>query len=43
MGRDKKVHAGRMRLVVPKRIGNVVVRDDVPEAVIRNAINAVLD
>ena len=30
MGFDKKVTAGRLRLVLPDRIGHVVLRDDVP-------------
>jgi 3-dehydroquinate synthase len=35
---DKKVKAGRLRFVLPVRIGQVVLRDDVPEAVIRDSI-----
>lgn len=33
--RDKKVLAGRIRWVLPTAIGSVVVRDDVPETVVR--------
>jgi 3-dehydroquinate synthase len=36
--RDKKVQAGRVRWVLPTTLGSVVVRDDVPEAVVRAAI-----
>jgi 3-dehydroquinate synthase len=35
---DKKAQAGRLRLVLPDRIGHVVVRDDVPDAVVRGAV-----
>jgi len=33
--RDKKVLAGRIRWVLPTALGSVVVRDDVPEALVR--------
>lgn len=33
--RDKKVRAGRIRWVLPTAFGNVVVRDDVPEELVR--------
>ncbi len=36
--RDKKVQAKRVRWVLPTGIGSVVVRDDVPEAVVRAVI-----
>lgn len=36
--RDKKVQARRVRWVLPTAIGSVVVRDDVPEAVVRAAL-----
>ncbi|GAB4445759.1 MAG: 3-dehydroquinate synthase [Chloroflexi bacterium OHK40] len=39
--RDKKVRAGRIRWVLPTALGHVVVRDDVPEAVVRSALQAV--
>jgi 3-dehydroquinate synthase len=35
---DKKVRAGKVRFILPDRIGHVVIRDDVPEAVVRDAI-----
>ncbi|HEX8322464.1 MAG TPA: 3-dehydroquinate synthase family protein, partial [Tepidisphaeraceae bacterium] len=35
---DKKVKAGRLRFVLPDRIGHVVIRDDVPADVVRDAI-----
>jgi 3-dehydroquinate synthase len=35
---DKKVKAGKLRLVLPDRIGHVVIRDDVPADVVREAI-----
>ncbi len=31
MKKDKKVRSGRIRLVLPKKIGEVEIRDDVPE------------
>ena len=39
MGRDKKKKAGRIRFVLPVRIGKVVVREDVPAALVRKIIN----
>jgi 3-dehydroquinate synthase len=36
--RDKKVQAKRVRWVLPTGIGSVVVRDDVPEALVRAVI-----
>jgi 3-dehydroquinate synthase len=36
--RDKKVQAGRVRWVLPTAIGSVVVRDDVPEELVRAVI-----
>jgi 3-dehydroquinate synthase len=38
--RDKKVRSKRVRWVLPTAIGRVVVRDDVPEAVVRAAMQA---
>ncbi|CAB1369789.1 3-dehydroquinate synthase [Denitratisoma oestradiolicum] len=40
MGHDKKVLAGRLRLVLPKGIGTAVTWGEVPEAEIRAAIDA---
>jgi 3-dehydroquinate synthase len=37
---DKKVRAGRLRFVLPDRIGHVVLRDDVPAEVVRAAIDS---
>jgi len=41
MRNDKKVQGGRIRLVLLDGIGKAVVRDDVPEALIRDAIAGV--
>jgi len=38
MSFDKKVRAGKVRFVLPDRIGHVVVRDDVPPEVVRDAV-----
>lgn len=37
---DKKVRSGRVRFVLPDRIGHVVIRDDVPADVVRGAIES---
>ncbi len=37
---DKKVRAGRVRFVLPDRIGHVVIRDDVPADVVRAAVES---
>jgi 3-dehydroquinate synthase len=36
--RDKKVRAGKVRWVLPLRIGAATVRDDVPEALVRTVL-----
>ena len=41
MASDKKVQAGRVRFVLPDRLGHAVVRDDVPPQVVRNAVMSV--
>jgi 3-dehydroquinate synthase len=41
MGYDKKVSDGRLRLVLPDRIGHVVVRDDVPAARVAAAVRRI--
>lgn len=41
MSRDKKAVGARVRFVLPDRIGHVVLRDDVPEAVVRQALKSV--
>lgn len=40
MAYDKKVESGKVRFVLPDRIGNVVIRDDVPVAVVREAVES---
>ncbi|MCP3860850.1 MAG: 3-dehydroquinate synthase, partial [Phycisphaeraceae bacterium] len=40
---DKKANAGRIRLVLPRRIGDVVVVDDPGDAVVRAGWDAVID
>jgi 3-dehydroquinate synthase len=40
MGFDKKVAGGKIRFVLPDRIGHVVIRDDVPPAVVREAVES---
>jgi shikimate kinase/3-dehydroquinate synthase len=42
MRRDKKVRAGRMRWVLPTRIGHAEVYDDIPLDIVRNAIETVV-
>ena len=38
---DKKVHGGKLRLILPNRIGNVIIRDDVPLDAVREALISV--
>jgi 3-dehydroquinate synthase len=40
MAHDKKVEASRLRLVLPDRLGHAVIRDDVPDDVIRAGIES---
>jgi 3-dehydroquinate synthase len=40
MSFDKKVRAGKVRFVLPDRIGHVVIRDDVPADMIRAAVES---
>jgi 3-dehydroquinate synthase len=42
MAHDKKVAHGRLPFILPTSIGEVVVRDDVPPAVIRAAVRALI-
>jgi len=42
MAADKKRRGGRLRFVLPREIGEVVIADDVPEEVARRAIGDVL-
>lgn len=37
---DKKVHAGRVRFVLPDRIGHVVIRDDIPPSAVTRAVES---
>ena len=37
---DKKVKGGRVRFILPDRIGNVVIRDDVPPMAIERAVES---
>jgi 3-dehydroquinate synthase len=37
---DKKVKSGKLRLVLPDRIGHVVIRDDVPQEIVRGALES---
>jgi 3-dehydroquinate synthase len=40
MGFDKKVRGGKIRFILPERIGRVVIRDDVPPEVVREAVES---
>jgi 3-dehydroquinate synthase len=40
MAFDKKVEAGRLRLILPDRIGHVVIRDDVPLPMVTSAVES---
>lgn len=35
---DKKVRAGKVRFVLPEKIGRVIVRNDVPEDIVRDVV-----
>jgi 3-dehydroquinate synthase len=37
---DKKVKAGKVRFILPDRIGHVVIRDDVPAEIVHEALNS---
>jgi 3-dehydroquinate synthase len=37
---DKKVRAGKVRFVLPDRIGHVVIRDDVPDELVTRAVES---
>jgi 3-dehydroquinate synthase len=43
MSLDKKVRAGRIRFILPDRIGHVVIRDDVPASLVREAVASLKD
>ena len=38
--RDKKVRAGRLRWVLPTALGAATVRDDLPEALVREVVES---
>ncbi|NIM02944.1 3-dehydroquinate synthase [bacterium] len=40
---DKKVRAGRVRFVLPERMGKVVVRNDVPEDIVRDVVTGLME
>ncbi len=40
MAFDKKVKSGRIRFVLPDRIGHVIIRDDIPLDLVRKAVEA---
>jgi 3-dehydroquinate synthetase len=40
MNFDKKVKSGRVRFVLPDRIGHVVIRDDVPAGIVSRAVES---
>jgi 3-dehydroquinate synthase len=40
---DKKVRGGKIRFVLPERIGRVVVRSDVPEDIVRDVVRRLMD
>ena len=42
MAHDKKVVQGKLPLILPTRVGDVLVRDDVPPPVIREAVRGLL-
>ncbi len=42
MSFDKKVSAGRLRFVLPDRIGHVVIRDDVPVELVRESVKCLV-
>ena len=37
---DKKVKAGKVRFILPDRIGHVLIRDDIPENLVRQALES---
>jgi 3-dehydroquinate synthase len=41
MAFDKKVKSGKLRFILPDRIGHVVIRDDVPVDLVRRAVEAI--
>lgn len=43
MAHDKKVAQGKLPLILPTRIGEVIVRDDIPPTIIRAAVRELLN
>jgi len=43
MSFDKKAKAGKLRFILPDRIGHVVIRDDVPTEMVRDALESLMD
>ena len=41
MRNDKKASAGRLRFVLPRRLGEAALFDDVPEAEVRGTLESV--
>ena len=41
MAYDKKIASGKLRFILPDRIGHVVIRDDVPIELVRSALENV--
>ena len=41
MHSDKKVRSGRVRFILPDRIGHVIIRDDLPESLVREALASI--
>ena len=37
---DKKVKGGKVRFILPDRIGHVVIRDDVPAEIVTRAVES---
>jgi 3-dehydroquinate synthase len=37
---DKKVKSGKVRFILPDRIGHVIIRDDIPENLVRQALES---
>jgi 3-dehydroquinate synthase len=43
MAFDKKIRSGRLRFVLPDRLGHVVIRDDAPVQLVRDAVESLRD
>jgi 3-dehydroquinate synthase len=42
MSHDKKVAQGKLTFILPVKIGSVVIRNDIPEAAVRDSVRALL-